>query len=345
MYEILHLALKPALVVLTLIVSLLLNTFIFKQIKSSLSNKDFLKGIISFIITTIAIISFILVLPIQKDSQAQIISFLGIVFSAGIALSSTNLLGNLISGIMNNSMERFKNGDLIKINDFYGRVVKKSIFHVEVQLQDSNFVTIPNLYIANHPVKLTKKNNTIVSTSVSLGYDVSRKLIEKTLLQAAMEAGLKDPYVYITSLGDFSIVYKIHGFLKDSSKFFSTKSLLNAKVIDCLHDKDIEIVSPNFMNQRRVDGQDFIPKRELKSEVKNINKTPENLVFDEAIKSEKLENKKEKIQSLSEEQKQLKKDLENAKDEKEISRIEELILKKEKIIQNIQNQINEEENI
>ncbi len=338
MYEII----QPIIILALSIFLLALNTWIFKT-KLSIKNQDFLKGTISFLIATIGLISFILVLPIEKELKAQIISFLGIIFSAGIALSSTNLLGNLISGIMNNSMERFKNGDLIKINDFYGRVVKKSLFHVEVQLEDSNFVTIPNLYMANHPVKLTKKNNTIISTSVSLGYDVSRKTIEKTLIQAAKEAGLKDPYVYIISLGDYSIVYKIHGFLKDSNKFFSTKSLLNAKAIDCLHEQNIEIVSPAFMNQRKVDGQDFIPSQKIQKEVKNTQKAPEDLVFDEAIKSEKLETKKEKIQSLSEEQKQLKKDLENAKDEKEISKIENTISKKEKIKENIKTQIESEE--
>ena len=54
------------------------------------------------------------------------------------------------------------------------------------------------------------------------------------------------------------MVYRIHGFLKDSSKYFSTSAMLNAKVMDHPHEENIEIVSPAFMNQRRVDEKEYI---------------------------------------------------------------------------------------
>lgn len=123
-------------------------------------------------------------------------------------------------------MNRYRNGDLIKIGDLHGRVTKTNIFHVEIQLEDSNFTSIPNLYIATHPVKLIRKVDSVISTTISLGYDVPRTRIEATLIKAAITTGLTDPYVYITDLGDFSVSYKIHGFLKDSNKYFSTNSLL-----------------------------------------------------------------------------------------------------------------------
>lgn len=82
----------------------------------------------------------------------------------------------------------------------------------------------------------------MISTTVSLGYDVPHNNIEQALKESVTEAGLSDPYVYITQLGDYSVVYKINGFLEDSRKFFSANSLLNAKVMDLLHQKEIEIV-------------------------------------------------------------------------------------------------------
>lgn len=57
--------------------------------------------------------------------------------------------------------------------------------------------------------------------------------------------------------------------MEDSSKFFSTSSLLNAIVMDKLHEKKIEIVSPTFMNQRRVDEKQFVSeKKAVKSTAK-----------------------------------------------------------------------------
>ena len=273
-------------VVMVLVVLLILNSWIFKKIKSIKSYGNVIKNSITTFILFVGILVFILSLPIDKTLKGQILSFLAIIISAGIALSSTTVLGNLIAGIMNNSMNRFRNGDLIKIGDLQGRVTKKSIFHTEIQLEDSNFITIPNLYIATNPVKLTRKTDTVISTSVSLGYDIPRTKIEESLKEAAVSTGLTDPYVYITNLGDYSVLYKIHGFLEDSSKYFSTNSLLNANVMDVLHKKKIEIVSPTFMNQRNANEMTFIPKEILKNEISNDKQLPEDLVFDEAIKSE-----------------------------------------------------------
>ena len=333
---------EPTVVLLILIVLLVINSWIFKRTKSTISNGIITKGAISFILVLVGVLAFVLVLPIDKSLKGQILGFLGIIISAGIALSSTTVLGNLIAGIMNNTMNRFRNGDLIKIGDFHGRVIKKSIFHTEIQLEDSNFITIPNLFIANNPVKLIRKTNTVISCSVSLGYDISRSKIEKALKNAAISVGLSDPYVYITSLGDFSVVYKIHGFLEDSSKYFSTSSLLNAIVMDKLHNEKIEIVSPTFMYQRRADEKEFIPNQITKEAEPIDEKTPEDLIFDEAIKSEKIEIKKDYLKEIINRQEVLKDKLKDLKDEKEVDKLKSLINRNNLLKERLENNINEQ---
>ncbi len=341
-FKIFEALIEPTVVLLVLIILLIFNSWIFKKIKSTTSNGNITKGAISFFIVFIGILAFILILPIDKNLKGQILAFLGIIVSAGIALSSTTVLGNLMAGIMNNSMNRFRNGDLIKIGDFHGRVIKKSIFHTEIQLEDSNFITIPNLYIANNPVKLVRKTNTVISTSVSLGYDISRDKIEKALKGAAISAGLSDPYVYTTSLGDFSVVYKIHGFLEDSSKYFSTSSLLNAKVMDKLHDEKIEIVSPTFMNQRRVDEKEFIPRKAITKTESIDERSPEDLIFDKAIKSGKTEIKKDYLKEIDKKQEVLKDKLKDLKDNEEIEEIKSIIKKNDELKERIENSIKEQ---
>jgi small conductance mechanosensitive channel len=335
--------LEPTIILLILVILLFLNSWIFKKLKSTTTDGNLTKTGISFFLILTAILAFILSLPIEKSLKGQIIGFLGIIISAGIALSSTTILGNLIAGIMNNSMNRFRNGDLIKIGEFHGRVIRKSIFHTEIQLEDSNFMTIPNLYIASNPVKLTRKTNTVISSSVSLGYDISRTEIEEALKEAAISTGLKDPYVYITSLRDFSVEYKIHGFLDDSNKFFSTSSQLNAKVMDKLHEKKIEIVSPAFMNQRRVNEKEFIPRQVAGTTTAIDEVTPENLIFDEAIKSGKIEIKKDSLREIEKKQEMLKERLKLVKDPGESEMIKSVIKRndelKEQIIKNIEEQI------
>lgn len=342
MLNILQSLLKPAIVIIIVVALLLFNTWIFNRMKTLKNAALIIKRSLAFLIGLLGTIIFILAMPIESSMKGQILSFLGIIISAGIALSSTTVLSNMMAGFMNNSMNRFKNGDLIKINDLQGRVTRKSAFHVEIQLEDSNFVTFPNLYIATNPVKLTRKTKTVISTSVSLGYDVPRTKIEVALKDAALATGLKDPYVYITNLGDFSVVYKIHGFLEDTNKFFSTRSLLNTKVMDMLHKNRIEIVSPSFRNTRTVDEKQFIPeyhaeKKDIEDEV-----APEELVFDEAIKSEEEQKKKDLLQKMIARRDELRGKIKETKDKEEIESHKTTIERLDSYIEKMEENIREE---
>jgi len=143
---------EPGLTLILIILFLILNAWIFKKMKTVQAPTTITRRTVFFLIVLIGTLVFILSRPIEQNIKGQILSFLGIIISAGIALSSTTVLGNLIAGIMNNSMNRFRNGDLIRVADFQGRVTEKGAFHAEIQLEDSNFMTIPNLFIAKHPV-------------------------------------------------------------------------------------------------------------------------------------------------------------------------------------------------
>ena len=175
-------------------------------------------------------------------------------------------------------------------------------FILEIQTIDRSLTTLPNLFLATHPVKVVRQSGTFITASVSLGYDVSRAKVEKALLQAAEKAGLNDPFVYVTELGDFSIVYKVHGLLKEIKGVLTAQSLLNCMVIDALHEAKIEIVSPSFMNQRAVGETLFMPKRKVSpvpETSKQVNR-PEDIAFDKADEAESIENKRARLKEVEE---------------------------------------------
>ena len=346
LYEFLFNAMFPLGIFLSIVLLLLFNKWIFNRSQLLPRTKKSFKLIVAIAILFVGMFFFIFSLDIEDEKQLKIVEFLAILLSAAIALSSTTVLGNLIAGIMNNSIKRFRNGDLIKIGDLQGRVTSKRFFHTEIQLEDSSFVTVPNLFVATHPVILTKKNNTVISTTVSLGYDVSRLRIEECLLKAAEATCLTNPYVYITHLGDYSVVYKVHGFLEDSSKYLSTTSLLNANVLDALHGAKIEIVSPSFMNQKQVDKQLFIPKVETEKTIAN-QESPEELIFADAIRSEEIEKKKDFLQQIDKKTAGFKEKLKGLEDKEEIEKVKSNLKRlgelKEKIDHNIKEQIKKNE--
>lgn len=259
------------------------------------SDWGLIRSIVLFLIGIIGVIAIILSLPMSPETKGQITSLLGIVISAVLALSSATLIGNGLAGIMLRMINSFKPGDFIKINDHFGRVTERGLFHTEMQTENRDLLTLPNMYLTTNPVRVTRSNGTFVSAECSLGYDVSRSKIEEALLDAAQRAGLTDAFVRITSLGDFSVVYKVYGMIKEIKTVLTATSRLHGHMLDALHEADIEIVSPNFMNQRQVGEAVFIPKRHTVKDTSADTPAPESLIFDKAEEAEKIEKRKESL--------------------------------------------------
>ncbi|RDX35733.1 mechanosensitive ion channel family protein, partial [Kangiella sp. HD9-110m-PIT-SAG07] len=257
------------------------------------------------------IIIFVIALPIQDSIKNQIISLIGIVLSASIALSSATFLGNIMAGIWLRSVRNFRMGDFIEVKDMFGRVSGRGLLHTELQSIDRDLITLPNLFLATNPVTVMHSDGTIISTQLSLGYDVDYSVIEPLLIKAAEVAELDKPFVYIDSLEDYSIVYKVHGLAKDLKTTLSARSTLNKCVLDALHKADIEIVSPTFMNQRQVNEQTFIPKQR-NNQRKQYSDSPEEVIFDKADKAGKLDEMKQQHEDLVERMEKAKEAIKNA---------------------------------
>jgi len=69
-------------------------------------------------------------------------------------------------------------------------------------------------------------------------------------------------------------------------------------MLDALHDANIEIVSPNFMNQKPVGETIFIPKKMRPLKEVTTEEAPENLIFDKAEEAEGIENQKTELKEI-----------------------------------------------
>lgn len=201
-------------------------------------------------LTLLAAFALIVSLPLGDTLRGQLLSLIGVLLSAAIALSSTTFIGNMMAGVMLKVVRNARPGDFISVADVSGRITEMALLHTEVQTEDRDLVTLPNLYLMTQPMKVVRSSGTIVSAEVSLGYDVSRVRVAELLQEAADRAGLVDAFVQIRSLGDFSVGYRVAGLLKEVGSLLSARSRLREAMLDSLHGAGIEIVSPNFMNTR-----------------------------------------------------------------------------------------------
>ncbi len=298
---------------------LLLIQYLFK--KSLLFNGDtFIRNLFFTLLTFLGMMLVIFSLPISSESKQIIVSAIGIIVGATVALSSTTFVSNGMSGIMVRLIKPFYVGDYIRSGEIFGRVTDKTILYTRIQSEDRDLITVPNLKLMSNPLITIRSSGTIISTDVSLGYDVCRQDIETALLEAADQAGLEDPFVHVLELGDFSVTYKVGGLLKETKALLTDRSNFKKAVLDSLHKMDIEIVSPTFMNQRvmkngkrfipplrenRQDEEEYRPDKDYIPEV-----STEEIIFDKAIEAEMLEKARNTLEYF---------DNKKAKVEKQIS--------------------------
>lgn len=251
----------------------------------------------TLLVVLVALCAAIIVLPVSDSLQGNLLTMLGLLLTAIITLSSTTIAANAMAGLMIRSLENFKPGDFIQVNKYFGRVTEQDLFHIEIQTEDRDLLTLPNVYVAANPVKVVHASGTVVTAEVTLGYELDHHAIEKLLKQAASDAGLEEPFVYVMDLGDFSVCYRVAGFLQNVRQLLSSRSKLRRHMLDRLHGAGVEIVSPNFMNQRQVSEQTFIPQPRYRPQ-NNDEPAPESIVFDKAERAQSLQELKDDYDEL-----------------------------------------------
>ena len=277
--------------------------------------KKFARQLIMLGLTVIGVLAVALALPVVESTRNQVIAFIGLVVSGVLAFSSTTLFANLMGGLMMRITKPFRSGDFIRVGEYFGRVADRGLMDTEIQTETRELISIPNTFLITHPVSVIRSSGTIVSASLSLGYDLHHSIIEPLLIEAAVDCGLEEPFVHIMHLGDTAVTYKINGMLKETKSFLTAKSMLYGSVLDRLHRENIEIVSPAFMNQRPLrEEQQFIPKSEPRRKSRPVTQA-EEIVFDKAEEAEAREFEQESLKAEIQKLEEAVKDAEG--DEKE----------------------------
>ncbi|MDH3531422.1 MAG: mechanosensitive ion channel [Gammaproteobacteria bacterium] len=275
-------------------------------------------------------LAIIVALPINDDTRGQLLSLIGILLSAAIALSSTTFIGNVMAGIMLKAVKSARPGDFITVAELTGRITEMGLLHTEVQTEFRDLVTVPNLYMVTQPMQVVRTSGTIITAEVSLGYETSHVDVSTILVDAATRAGLQDGFVHVRHLGDFSVTYRVAGLLEDVKSLISARSRLRESMLDALHAAGIEIVSPNFMNTRAVAAdKSFIPEISRRAGAKKSTRA-EDVAFDKAEEAASVDQIRKSIELVDTELLQA----EKQEDTDEVT-VEALQAKKLRLIQQL----------
>jgi hypothetical protein len=227
----------------------------------------------------------ILVLPIGEATRGQLLSLIGILFSAAIALSSTTILGNALAGPDAPSDSELPHGRFHSGR----RTLRAGLGPRSVPHRDTDAVP---------------------------------RGVERLMLEAAGKCGLEDPFVHVEELGDCSVTYRVAGLLKDVKRLITARSDLRERVMDALHRGGVEIVSPTFMNQRVFTPDSrFIPEVAMEGPMAEES-APEEVVFDKAEAAESQEALQFRHDEVTEQIKSLRERIKKSEDEAEKKELE-----------------------
>jgi small-conductance mechanosensitive channel len=259
------------------------------------NERKFSRQLLMLGLTLLGLVTIAFALPVKETSRNTLIGLIGLLASGMFAFSSTTVVANLMAGILLRITKPFKIGDFIRAGDHFGRVAERGLFDTEIQSESRELTAIPNSFLITHPVSTTRSSGTIISITLSLGYDAHHSVVEPLLIRAAQECGLEEPFVHILELGNHSVTYRISGLLVEVKWLITSRSNLCRKVLDVLHGEGIEIMSPAFMAQRRVaEDRRILPTlREKESEAPPA--VAEEVVFDKAEHAEQVEKEKQRL--------------------------------------------------
>lgn len=225
--------------------------------------------LVRFLVIAFALVLAFPYLPGSSSPAFQGVSvFIGLLFSLG----STSVVANIVSGIVLTYTGAFRAGDRVKIADTVGDIIVKGLLITRIRTIKNVEISIPNgMVMGSHIINysaVSQERGLILHTTVTLGYDVSWRLIHETLIKAAQATkGIlpePKPFVFQTSLDDFYVSYELNAYTDQPNKMAVVYSELHQNIQDYCNEAGIEILSPHYGALR--DGNpstipaDYLPK-------------------------------------------------------------------------------------
>ena len=198
-----------------------------------------------------------IIYPFIPGSNSEAFKGLSVLLGVIISLGSTGLVTQLMSGLVVVYSRALRVGDFVQVNGIKGVVTEVGGLATKIQTQNKIETTIPNSVIISNSIenytRLNDSTGTLLSTTVTIGYDAPWRKVHEMLINAALSTNQiqssPSPYVYQRALSDFYVEYQLFIHTNHPEIQIKILSELHQKIQDEFNREGIQIMSPHFMSQ------------------------------------------------------------------------------------------------
>jgi len=206
-----------------------------------------INALLSYAFFVAGLLAALIVLGVDFSSLTVVIAALGV----GIGLGLQSLTENLVSGFILLFGRSVKKGDVITVNNLYGRVEEVGARSVVIRTPDNVDMLIPSKNLVNGEVVNWSYRDPLIRVHVPVGvtYRCNPRQVEELLKKAAASHPkvLKEPApeVWLTGFGDSAVNFELLVFI-DLRDVTQRRMIgqLNFIIWDLLHEAKIEIPFP-----------------------------------------------------------------------------------------------------
>lgn len=243
--------------VLLIVVGMILITLIIAALRRLLNKSGALDEMLSsFIISAVRVICIIILVAMCLDTVGvnigTIVAVLGAA-GAAIALALKDSLANVAGGLMIIITKPFKQGDLINIDDYRGRVQKIDLFLTTLRTLNFEIITIPN-GLVNTSILVNESREEIrrVDLKFGISYDSDVAKAKEVMRRVCRETNLvladREPGIGVSSHDDSAIILDLLAWCR-TENYFDTKYYLLEHVKMAFDKAGITIPYPHLVVQ------------------------------------------------------------------------------------------------
>lgn len=194
------------------------------------------------------------VLPLLPGAASPVFRGASVLVGVLLSLGSGAAMTNLVSGLSLTYSNAFQVEDVVKIGEFSGHVVERTLLVTRLRTFKNEEVTLPNSTVMNGNVvnysNAARDGMLIFHTTVCLGYDVAPGKVAETLLKAAQrcDGWCASPpgFVLQSGLEGSWVSYELNVYVDKPENTLQIYSALRREILQEFNQAGIELMTPTM---------------------------------------------------------------------------------------------------